>query len=128
MSTIYDQLETLRARFATIPNVRTSGIGIEPNISPESYPIVRVVPSRIRADGVRRKAEMLVYFGAPVHESTGGIDDVYAALFAMEAQVIAALAGNGFQARYVETIMDEDRIEHFKLMAVVAEVDVSAVC
>lgn len=128
MSAIYDHLETLRARFATIPGVQTSGIGIEPNISPESYPIVRVVPARVRADGQRRRAEVLVYFGAPVHESTGGIDDVYAALLTMEEQVIAALAGNGFHARYVETITDEDRIEHFKLMAVVAEVDVSAVC
>mgnify|MGYP001184729442 CR=1 FL=1 len=78
----------------------------------------------MRADGMKRLADVLVYFGAPVHESTGGIDDVYAALLTMEELVIAALAGNGFVARYIETITDEYRIEHFKLMAVVAEVDV----
>lgn len=87
-----------------------------------------MVPSRVRADGQRRRAEVLVYFGAPVHEAQGGIDDVYDALLAMEEAIIAALSGNGFAARYVETITDEDRLEHFKLMAVVAEVDVNVVC
>jgi hypothetical protein len=111
-----------------IPGVQTSRIGLEPTISPQDYPIVRLVPSRARADGMTRKADVLIYFGQPLHEADNGIGAVYAALLDMEEAVIAALSGNGFMVKYLETLTDEDRLEHFKLMAVRAEVTVRGVC
>jgi hypothetical protein len=128
MSALYDQLATLRTRMAAVPGVATSLIGLEPTINPDDYPIVRIVPSRVRADGLKRVADVLVYFGAPVHEADNGVEAVYDALLEMETDVIAALSGNGFQCKYVETITDEDRLEHFKLMVVRAEMAIQAVC
>jgi len=38
-------LETIRNKLATVPGVKTCKIGLEANILPEDYPMVRLVPS-----------------------------------------------------------------------------------
>ena len=134
-------LESLRDALAAIPGVQSCKIGLEANISPDDYPIIRVVPSQAGAvdsdlDGlpVVRKVETLIYFGAPIQPfddvpDAGGrvrLEKLYAALFDLEAAIIAALAGElpGVQGvEYRDTITDEDRLETYKLMAVRAEIE-----
>lgn len=129
MSTIYDNLETLRTRLSTITGVQSCAIGLEPNIAPEDYPIIRLVPSLIRKTATfTRAVETLIYFGKPVHESDEGLPAVYDELLDMEQAIVDALDGNGFAVIYLDTITDEDRVEHYKLMAVHVEIHVTNSC
>lgn len=128
MSTLFDSLVILRDKLLEIPAVKTSKIGLEANIAPEDYPIVRIVPSIIRkTDSITRSSEILIYFGTPLHESEG-LENVYEGLLNLEEAIIAALNGNGFVIKYLDTITDEDRTEHYKLMAIRADINVKNAC
>lgn len=120
MSTANDILVRLREQLAAVAGVTTCRIGLEANMTPADYPMVRLVPSRI-TDGPtlhERSIELLVYFGQPVHEFEGGLQEQYAQLLAMEAALREAAFGTPeLYVEYVETILDEDRIDAYKLMA-----------
>lgn len=114
-------LAALRDALGAVPGVKTSRVGLEADLSPGDYPIVRITPSRILpgATLARRTVEVLIYFGQPVHEFDAGIDAQYAQLLAMETALVQAIDQFGGQWR--ETIADEDRVEGYKLMALRAE-------
>lgn len=109
----------------------TCKIGLEENISPDDYPIVRIVPSRIveGAAYAHRRAEVLIYFGMPIqpfddNPDVAGrvrLEKLYAAMFTLESAIREKLASVG--GKYLETITDEDRLDTYKLMAVRCEVD-----
>lgn len=112
-------LTTLRDWLGAVPGVKTSRIGLEAGMSPDDYPIVRIVPSKLAADGVigRRSIEALIYFGQPVDEADG-LQQVYGQWLTMEEALIAA-CGNcpGLACLHHETILDEDRVAGFKMLA-----------
>lgn len=120
-------LEALRDLLGAVPGVQTSRIGLEATMTPEDYPIVRIVPSRVGpSDFISelRATECLIYFGRPIHEFTDGLEALYAELFTMEAALIAALPRSGdWVAQWRETITDEDRNDAYKLMALLVQVD-----
>lgn len=136
-----DLLEPVRDALATIPGIASCKIGLEDNITPDDYPLIRVVPSRSvpgvigNAGMLTRKSEVLIYFGMPVQafdDTADGdgrvrLEKVYAALFETEAAILAKLipiAPAGVTVvRYLETITDEDRLDTYKLMAVRCEVE-----
>lgn len=124
-------LEKLKTALETIPGVASCRIGLEENITPDDYPIIRLVPSRA-ADGAayaHRKVDLLIYFGMPIQpfddapDAAGlvRLEKLYAALFDLEAAIISRIYQAG--GHYVETITDEDRIETYKLMAVRCDVE-----
>ena len=117
-------LEAARDALAGIAGVASCKVGLEANISPADYPLVRLVPVRITPGTPygNRTAEVLVYFGAPTANSEG-LEEVYRDLFALEAEILRVLRGLG--GRYRETITDEDRMDTYKLMA--ARVDLAGV-
>lgn len=105
----------------------TCRIGLEANITPEDYPIIRIVPSKIEpygAIGYRNKCEALVYFGtqiqpfddAPDGDGRVRLEKLYAALFKMDAAIRDTIHAAGGQC--FETTLDEDRLDTYKLMAV----------
>lgn len=113
-------LEALRDALAAVPGVGTCKIGMEANLTPADWPLVRLVPSTVRDSAVlgRREVDLLVYFGQAVHEFTGGLEALYEDLFAMEATLLAAAyATPGVLVQYQETVLDEDRLDAYKLMA-----------
>ena len=119
-------LLALRDRLATVTGVVTCQIGIEANMTAEDYPMVRIVPSRASHAAVlgRRQVEVLVYFGSPIHEFSGGQEALYTAIFALERLLInSAETGTGYYFDYRETIADEDRVDGYKLMAIRAMVE-----
>lgn len=119
-------LETLRDRLAQVDGVKTCRIGMEATITPDDYPMVRIVPSRLEngSTPVERRCDALIYFGRPVHEFEGGLEALYAELFEMEAALIdAAVHDSGVYCTYVETILDEDRVEAYKLMALSVRIE-----
>lgn len=128
--TMMTSLESLRDALQTVPGVATCKIGLEQNICPDDYPIIRVVPSRIDPGGPysKRLAEVMIYFGAPVQPFDTTPDDgarielekVYAALFAMDDDIRAVIHAQ--KGIYRGTITDEDRLDTYKLMAIRCEI------
>ena len=119
-TTAMTTLEAARDALALIAGVASCKIGLEANISPADYPLIRVVPSRLtpgRPYG-NRTIETLIYFGAQTAKSEG-LETVYGDLFDLESAIIAAVQGLG--GRYRETITDEDRLDAYKLMTIRCE-------
>lgn len=113
-------LEAARDALADIAGVASCKIGLEPNISPADYPLIRLVPSRLTPGKPygNRTIETLIYFGAQTTTSEG-LETVYENLFALESAIIAAV--QDFGGRYRETITDEDRLDAYKLMTIRCE-------
>lgn len=111
---------TLTAAGAEEPPRGSCKIGLEANISPSDYPLIRLVPARITpgAPYQKRTIETLIYFGMPIANSEG-LESVYEALSDLEAEIIAVV--KTLQGRYRETVTDEDRLDTYKLMAVRCE-------
>ena len=116
----YPLLTTLRDALGAVAGVQTCKIGLEANMTPADYPMVRIVPSRVADDSVigRRDVECLIYFGQPIHEFSEGVEALYESLLTMEVALItAAVQTGGIMVQYMETVLDEDRIDAYKLMA-----------
>lgn len=128
--TTFDLLTLFKTALAAVPGVASCKIGLEANITAADYPLVRIVPTRLRGgdpDTAKATLDVTVYFGAAVLEATDGLETVYADLLALEAAIrevalfdvarAARTAGAFVTATYVDTITDEDRLPHYKLMA-----------
>ena len=73
-TTVMTTLEAARDAMALIAGVASCKIGLESNISPADYPLIRVVPSRLtpgKPYGNRTMIETLIYFGAQTAKSEG---------------------------------------------------------
>jgi hypothetical protein len=119
----YQILEAIRDQCATLPGIETCQIGIETPIVPDAYPILRVVLSEMQelddtAPG-RTMMSLIVYYGESVRPlSEGGLESQHEWLLDMEALIKRAIVpGQGWRARWVETVWDEDRVPGFKLFA-----------
>jgi hypothetical protein len=119
-------LNALLIPLTAIDGVTTCRIGLEANLTPNDYPLIRLVPSTLTGDDPRT-LNLMVYFGSQRLEATDGLSAVYAELFRLdtairEALLITAVAANREQGgslkiTYRETVCDEDRLPHYKLMA-----------
>lgn len=118
--TAMSTIEATRDALAGIAGVASCKIGLEPNISPSDYPLIRVVPSRLTPGKpyAGRTIETLVYFGAQTATSEG-LETVYSDLFELESSIIGEIQALG--GRYIETITDEDRLDAYKLMTIRAD-------
>lgn len=127
-------LEAMRDALKTITGVTSCKVGLEANISPADYPLIRVVPSRADAKHIdvcgnitRRRAEVLIYFGTTTLEAdSGGLEQVYEDLFDLETEILGKMMPTPpsgiLDFKYLETITDEDRLDAYKLMAIRCEV------
>ena len=118
---MFAALEALRDALKVIAGVSSSKIGIEANISPADYPMIRLVPVRIEpgAPYNQRTSEVVIYFGANIVESEG-LELVYETLLEMESEIIKVVKAQ--DGRYIETVTDEDRLDTYKLMFVRCEI------
>lgn len=125
ITNVYNALSTLRTSLAAVSGVATCKIGLEANMTPADYPMVRIVPSKIADDSTlgRRRTEVLVYFGEPIHEFTAGAESQWQSHLTMEAALVdKALRTANITFEYLDTILDEDRIDAYKIMAIRAVV------
>lgn len=128
---VLTRLEDIRNALAATPGVKTCKIGLEADITPDDYPIIRVVPSSVRESRSlgRRRIEALIYFGMPVQafdddpDGAGRVrlEKLYATLFEMEKEIRKIIAAE--DCLYRETITDEDRLDTYKLMAIKMDVE-----
>lgn len=120
MGDVMTILSQMATDLEAVIGVTTSQVGLEPAISPNDYPIIRVVPSRLEHSAAigRRKIEVMIYYGAKV-QPFEGMAAVYEALCTMEQEIIDILQNGqgGYVANFLETITDEDRLETYKLFA-----------
>lgn len=120
MATIQATLEQIATDLEAVTGVETSKVGIEPGISPASYPIVRVVPLAIDKAGGNTfpQFDVRIYFGADTAVYSG-MAAVYSALFAMHDEIISILenSGSGYTAVFRRTVTDEDRLKPYKILA-----------
>jgi hypothetical protein len=120
-------LTAARDALATISGVASCKVGMEDNISPSDYPLIRLVPSTLTpgAPYGARTIDTLITFGTQITDSEG-LESVYAALFTLESAIREKVRGLG--GRYLTTVTDEDalpfvdgRPSPYKLMAVRCE-------
>ena len=120
-------LTAARDSLAAISGVASCKVGMEHNISPSDYPLIRLVPSSLTPGQPygSRTIDTLITFGAQVTESEG-LESVYTALFALELSIRTKIRDLG--GRYITTVTDEDalpfvdgRPSPYKLMAVRCE-------
>jgi len=127
-------LTRLQTALAAIPGVATCQIGLEATITPDDYPLIRIVPTRLRTTDIgARVIDVTVYYGADLQAATEGLPAVYADLLAWESLIIDAVlfavvrAGQAegvyLRTRFVDTVTDEDRLPHYKLFASRFEVE-----
>lgn len=123
---MFAALSAARNAMAAVAGVKTCKIGMEATITPADYPMVRIVPGTVRDAAVigRRSAECTVYAGMPILEFEGGLEALYSALFGLEAALLTALrTAPGIIVRHIETVLDEDEVADYKLMALRVEVE-----
>lgn len=117
---MWTEVKALKDALALIDGVTSCQIGVEKNIGPASYPMIRIVPERVTPGKYKdRTVECGIYFGVNVTESEG-LEKVYEDLSTLERSIIAALKEAG--GRYIETITDEDRLDTYKLMFIRCEI------
>lgn len=112
-------ISALRDVCAIIPTVESCKIGLEKNITPDSYPLIRIVPQRVSAGQPyqRRTVESFIYFGVKKDEGENGLEAVYTAMWELEALIVEAIKAQGH--RYVETLFDEDDVAgRYKVAAI----------
>ena len=125
-------LNTLLVPLTAIVGIMSCKVGLEANLTPDDYPIIRIVPATLTPNGGgnvngSRTLAITVYFGAQLLEATDGLPAVYAELFRLDAAIREALlvtaiatsraSGGSLQVTYRDTVCDEDRLPHYKLMA-----------
>ena len=86
----YEYLKEIGNLLIGIKGIKSLKIGLEPNISPSDYPIIRIVPNEIRLsddfDLWACDISFSVYFGAQLHEKIG-LEKIYAELYALEYEI-----------------------------------------
>jgi hypothetical protein len=113
-------LEHARSALAGIPGLVSCEIGRKEDVSPNDYPMIQIVPTRVTpgAAYAGRTIEAWIYFGVPI-EKVDELENVYEGLSDLEQQILDILGT--IQGQYRETITDQDFFETYKLAAIRAE-------
>lgn len=115
---MYAALQAIKDELTYVWGVKTCKIGIENSLSPDDYPIIRIVPQRIEPGNViaRNKYTVHIYFGLPVSESDGGLEAVYESLSDLADAIRTSMeTSQSFGALWQETVLDDDRVDKYKL-------------
>lgn len=113
-----DALECIKL----VGELKTYGLGIEPNIHAGDYPIARIVLDRSERTNAGQMVSMTVYAGdaVPLHESKEDQTDAAAEL---ELIVLNALrARDDWRVDSRGTTYDDSRVPGFKLAAIKVEI------
>lgn len=128
--TPFETLTLIKETLAALPGVASCKIGIEANITAASYPLIRIVPTRLQAedpDMAKATLAITVYFGNALLEAADGLEPVYEELLKLEAMIREAVLfataraawqnGERLAITYLDTVFDEDRLVHYKVCA-----------
>lgn len=130
MSTgLFEALTGLRDCLAGAGGAKTCRIGLEASISPDDYPIIRIIPSETeeRVNNGGELATLTIYYGHPVDESSTdedgeniGLEGVYKVQSDMRDEILARLDDSGLPVAYTGTVFDQDSIAGYKMTGLTA--------
>lgn len=122
-TSVFTSLDTLSQEIIKIDFVNSVGIGIEPNLAPQDYPMVRIVPQRFTPGKYNNRiCECGFFFGMATNDADGR-ENVYKRLFELERELIRIIKEQG--GRYFETVTDEAALDTYKLMYIRADLDIA---
>ena len=123
-------LDAMKTNLASIKGVKTCAVGLEANITPASYPMIRLVPTQFRKSDKAahyRICDLAIYFGLPLVEGKTSAETIYKDLIEMETKVIdATRMGDTYRSTYQKTMVSTSEVEHYKLFCVFLEVEFEA--
>ena len=127
----FDALEAIREALAGAGGAKTCDIGFEDDISPNDYPIIRIVPyaSKTSVGFYGETVECAIFFGNAIDQSTRDENNepirlrgVYKSQLAMRDEIIKRLQFEGGPSiHYKGTVFDGDRIAGFKLQSLLVD-------
>ncbi len=122
-TSVFTSLDLIAQEIIKIEYVNSVGIGIEPNLAPQDYPMVRIVPQRFLPGKYNnRVCECGFFFGMATTDAAGR-EEVYKMLFELERDLIKIIKEQG--GRYFETVTDESALDTYKLMYIRADLDIA---
>lgn len=123
---MYKALLAIKAKLELIPNIATCKVGLEDDISPDDYPLIRIVASSSDDIGfLKEKNTVKIYFGFDLNEYDG-MESIYEKLYGLEKEIRDAIVpelSSEFLCRWKSTISDEDRLDGYKVLCSVFEVE-----
>lgn len=103
-----------------INGIQTIAIGIEPNITPRDYPMIRILPIDARPDqsiGDYERVQLDIYIGLADKFDKDGYEQIYETLESFERQVKDRLNTDNNAAFFWKfTKQDEDRLQNVKVI------------
>ena len=118
---IESKLQDMVTALGQITDIKTAKLGLEKGISHADYPIIRVVPGLLGPEqnsAGHRQVELMIYFGEALTDSDG-LESIYRKQMAMERQIIEVMESGPWAAVHKRTLLDQDRIESFKVFQAV---------
>ena len=122
---MYEALTLLNQKLSTITTVNSCKIGLEDDIAPADYPIIRIVAGRSTGlEAMQEKHEVKIYFGFDLNEFDG-LDVIYEKLYVLEKEIKDLIVPdmNPYLCRWISTISDEDRLQGFKILCMIVEME-----
>jgi hypothetical protein len=116
-------LQAIKTDLTGMIGIQSVGIGIEPDINPNDYPAIRIVPLVNKPDNniYRKTATIDVFVGFT--EFPQALEESYATLYGWANEIITRLQkGTQYTAFWQQTLNDEDRLPAAKLICVSFEV------
>ncbi len=120
---IFDALSEIK-KILSVVNVKTVKLGLEPNISPSDYPIIRIVAGNSEIstgfDGWSENFDFKVYCGYKLDEKIG-VENIYKQIYTLENEIKFLLHntqifdGAGL-IKFQNTVSDEDTLKNFKVL------------
>ncbi len=115
------KLQDMVAALGQLPGIKSAKLGLEKGISHTDYPIIRVVPGLLGPEensAGHRQVELMIYFGEALTDSDG-LESIYSKQMAMERQIIEVMESGPWAAVRKRTLLDQDRIDSFKVFQAV---------
>lgn len=122
-------IEAAIAAFKKIDGIQSVDVGIEDDISPADFPLIRIEPEKYDPGRpyTHRTGTFNVVFGVPIAASenrtsdASGLRTVYEQLHTLEAAIINTIRAD-LDGRYLTTVFFDRRVRvPFKLLAVRCE-------
>jgi len=111
-------LETIKTERTGIPDIKTIGIGLEPNLTPDDYPSIRIGPNTSWSKDYQHEYHTISLYIAFNLRDKIGFSAIYTKLYEIEAEIrrrITPAIGN-YMVYHVDTTNDDDKIQGYKVL------------
>ena len=115
----------IKEKIQDIAIVKSCKIGLENAIPPSEYPLIRIVAGRSSTIGyLKAKHQVKIYYGFNLSDFDG-IEVVYEKLYSLEKEIKELIVPdmNPYLCKWIDTISDEDRLDGYKVLCSVFEVE-----